>query len=46
VLRIVLLDALVENRLEEVEEKHVDAEKGNYPYHNNDNNLKIARNDN
>lgn len=40
---VVLLDALVENRLEQVEEKHVDREKGNYPYHNDDDDLKRVK---
>lgn len=39
-LAVVLLDALVENRFEEVEEEHVDGEQGNYPYHNDHDDLK------
>lgn len=42
-LAVVLLDALVENRFEEVEEEHVDGEKGDDPYHNNYNDLKETK---
>lgn len=39
--RVVLLRSLVQDRLEEVEEEHVDGQQRNYPYHNDHNDLKI-----
>jgi hypothetical protein len=43
VLAVVLLDAFVEDWLEEVEEEHVDGEERDDPYHNDHDDLKTRK---